>query len=184
MNYWLRLKERLVGAVRAIELVLTLFIIAGVLLGSLDLVNYLKLLSVSSFAAAYGVFKDFLGHLLLLIIGLELIIMLVKHTPESILEVLTITVARKVLIYSETFLELLLGIIALAAIFVIKKYLYSDPLSSRTDSSLWHYISANAHNILFYFARRANIRSNSGCCLARRSFIKGVQVVVLSFYRQ
>lgn len=90
----------------------------------------------SSFNDAYSNFHNFLGHLLLLVIALELVIMLIKQTPESILEVLTLTIARKLLISATTFLELLLGIIALVGIFAIRRFLHVRNLEHEAEKGI------------------------------------------------
>lgn len=105
------------------EVILSFFIIAGVFIATIDLVKYLIMIYETPPGTAYEVFKDFLGHVLLLIIGLEFIVMLVKHSLESVLEVLTFAVARKLVISAEDFTQMLMGILALAGVFAIRKYL-------------------------------------------------------------
>ena len=73
----------------------------------------------------YEQLNNFLAQILLLVIAVELVIMLCLHRPETLLEVLLYAIARKLLLIpkSSSAGELLLGVLAIAAIFFIKKYL-------------------------------------------------------------
>ena len=64
-----------------------------------------------------------LEEILLVVVGVELIIMLILRTPESLLDVMLFVIARKMLIKSSEFYELMIGVAALAGLFAIRKYL-------------------------------------------------------------
>ncbi len=49
--------------------------------------------------------------------------MLAKHTAETLLEVLMFALARQMVVVHETMVDTLIGIVALGAIFAIRKYL-------------------------------------------------------------
>lgn len=55
-----------------------------------------------------------------------MIIMLIRHTPGSVIEVLIFGIARKLLIHSDNMIDIVLGIVALAGLFGIKKYLFEN----------------------------------------------------------
>ena len=76
----------------------------------------------------YEQLNNFLAQILLLVIAVELVIMLCLHRPETLLEVLLYAIARKLLLIpkSSSAGELLLGVLAIAAIFFIKKYLMPE----------------------------------------------------------
>ena len=71
----------------------------------------------------HDVFEETLSSILLLVVGVELAILLVRRTPESLVEVMFFVIARKMLIKTDTFYQLLIGVIALAGLFAIRKYL-------------------------------------------------------------
>lgn len=48
--------------------------------------------------------------------------MLLLHTPESVIEVLLYAVARQIIISHESAMENLIGVLAVAIIFIIRKY--------------------------------------------------------------
>ena len=72
-------------------------------------------------------FEDVLSDILLLVVGIELAIMLVKRNPTSLVEVMFFVIARKMLIKTETFIDLLIGVTALAGMFAIRKFLIVFP---------------------------------------------------------
>ena len=113
LNKWI---TRLAGF---IEIAVSILILISILLASVSLIQEMglfdgKLLTVDTF-------EGFLGHALALVIGLEFIKMLIKHTPGAAIEVLLYAIARQIIVYHTTTLETLIGILAVAAIFAIRK---------------------------------------------------------------
>lgn len=76
--------------------------------------------------SSYEILQGFLAHTLLLVVGLELSLMLISHTPGKVLEVVLYAIARKMLISSANMTDILFGVIALALVFFIDKYLHTD----------------------------------------------------------
>ena len=76
-------------------------------------------------------FEEVLSDVLLLVVGIELALMLVRRTPEALIEVMFFVVARKMLIKADTFWDLILGVAALAGLFAIRKYLEYAPARGR-----------------------------------------------------
>ena len=68
-------------------------------------------------------FERILSVTLNLVIGVEFTRMLIKHTPESVLDVLLFATARQMVVYHERTLDLLIGVIAIVGLFATKKYL-------------------------------------------------------------
>ena len=71
--------------------------------------------------------KNTLSDILLLVVGVELAIMLVRRRPEDLVDIIFFVIARQMLIRTEEFYELLIGVVALAGVFAIRKYLLSRP---------------------------------------------------------
>lgn len=124
-----RIKTTLVKATLYLENVLALFIIVAIIIGMTDLAKYIVIIFKTNAIDTYDIFQKFLGHVLLLVVGVELVAMLVKHTPSSVIEVLLYAIARKMLIGSEHMLEFVLGIVSIAGIFAVKKYLFVSNIS-------------------------------------------------------
>ena len=70
-----------------------------------------------------GQFTNFLGNALTLLIGVEFVKMLAKHTAENLLEVLMFATARQMVVEHLNMLETLVGVIAIGIIFAVRKYL-------------------------------------------------------------
>ncbi len=68
-------------------------------------------------------FTQFLGNALTLLIGVEFVKMLAKHTAENLLEVLMFAIARQMVVEHLNMTETLIGVIAIAIIFGVRKYL-------------------------------------------------------------
>ena len=68
-------------------------------------------------------FTEFLGNALTLLIGVEFAKMLAKHTAENLLEVLMFAIARQMVVEHLNMVETLIGVVAIAVIFAIRKYL-------------------------------------------------------------
>ncbi|MCY6369165.1 hypothetical protein [Clostridium ganghwense] len=121
------------------EIGLAIIILLKVLLGTFDLSRAIWVSYISDIAnpVAYYEVEALLGHALLLVIGVELVIMLTIHTPESVIDVLLYAIARKILLIpkSKGMIEVLIGIIAMAALFAIKKYLFTKKEFSKENNS-------------------------------------------------
>ena len=121
-------KNRISKLTFYLELVLALFIIVSIVIGMVDLLRYIVLIFETNPIDTYELLQKFLGHVLLMVVGIELVIMLVYHSPSSVIEVLLYAVARKVLIGNAGMVDFMIGIIAIAAIFAIRKYLFVEEI--------------------------------------------------------
>jgi len=81
-------------------------------------------------------FDRILSMTLALVIGVEFTKMLFKHTPESVLDVLLFAIARQVVMYHERTMDLLFGIVAIAGLFAIKKFLVDKYAAENSDTLL------------------------------------------------
>lgn len=68
-------------------------------------------------------FNEFLSSVFNLIIGVEFTKMLCKHTPDTVVEVLLFAIARQVVITHGNIWESILGVMAIAGLFAIRKFL-------------------------------------------------------------
>lgn len=122
-------KKKLVKYATGLELILAFFIVVAIAIGLITIVKYLILIFQSDATETYAVFKKFLAVALLLVIGVELVLMLLSHSTSSILELVLFAIARKMLVYSETMTDLLIGTAAIAIVFLIRKFLMSPKYS-------------------------------------------------------
>ncbi len=117
-------------AVSVLEVVLAIVIILAVIIHGVALIadSYGEMIDGS-----LTFLEDFISDVLLLVIGLELAIVLIRHTPESVLQVMIFAVARKTLIYTEDAYQIALGVIALAALYATRKYLCQPADQQNSD---------------------------------------------------
>ena len=86
-------------------------------------------------------FHEFLENTLTLVIGIEFIKMLIKHTPGSVVEVLLFAIARHAILAGGTALENLLTILSIAVIFLIRKYIFIESFDFLEDGSTVDWLS-------------------------------------------
>ncbi len=73
-----------------------------------------------------------------IVIGVEMIKMIVKHTPASVLEVLLFVISKRVVAETEFgSVDMLLCVLAIAVIFAIKKFLHYDTYTTK-DGMTFH----------------------------------------------
>lgn len=124
-----KLKTSIMKLTVYLELVLSIFIVVGIIIGIVDLFRYLILIYETNPIGTYDVFQKFLGHILLLVVGVELVAMLVMHTTGSVIEVLLYAIARHMLLGSKGTFDFILGIASIAGIFAIRKFLFIGSIS-------------------------------------------------------
>ena len=96
----------------------------GFIISVYPLVRELPLLgSMSQGTVSY---RHFLESALDLVIGIEFIKMLIKHTPGSVAEVLLFALARHMVLSGGSATENLLTVCAIAIIFAIRKFLFVE----------------------------------------------------------
>ncbi|MBV1820630.1 MAG: hypothetical protein KZY61_07710 [Clostridiaceae bacterium] len=120
-----KVEDIITNIIMWLELILALFILGAVILSCKDIVSLIYKVFITEALDSYSILQGLLSHVLLLVVGLELALMLIKHNPGSVLEVMLYAISRKMLVSSSTTVELLLGVIALGLIFLIDKYLHT-----------------------------------------------------------
>ena len=124
------------------ESLLAIIVLLTVFLGTIDTLRMIWDAYIVHFQTPvqYNQFNDLLGQILLLVIGVELVVMLSLHIPGALIEVLLYAIARKLLLLPKGggMFELVLGIIAIAGLFAIRKYLLTNDNSMMNVTSI-HY---------------------------------------------
>lgn len=127
MNRWdVLLKEKISNTLysfaKSLELILAIFLALGVLIGLIDVVKYLLKVLISDANISYDIFRDFLAHVLLLVVAVEFILLLRTYSIEIIGELIVFIITRKMLIYGESMMDMVLGALAIAIIFATLKF--------------------------------------------------------------
>ena len=110
--------EHIIRKVLTVVEVLLAIVTLLVMVGNLGIATYDIIFN--------GNFPDtetFLHNILAVAVGLEFVRMLVDMTPANILEVLTVAIARHIIISHEEPLGLLVGVVCLAGIFAVRRFL-------------------------------------------------------------
>jgi hypothetical protein len=123
--------DKLSAALHFLEIFLALVTVVFVVLGVIRLLSDIP--HINELLVKDGIhtaLQEVLSDVLLLVVGVELAIMLVRRTPESLVEVIFFVIARKMLIKTDAFYELFIGVAAIACLFAIRKYLVASKPSS------------------------------------------------------
>lgn len=103
------------------ELIISVIVGIAILIFAVRLIMEAVQLSLS--ASGVEVLVKILDDAIILAIGAELIKMLCKHTPETVIEVLAFAMARQLIVGHATPWENLVMVIAIAVLFSIRKFL-------------------------------------------------------------
>lgn len=105
-----------------IETVVALVVLLAILLSGVRVLLELQDLVLAPDVDA--AFTTFLRSAFNVVIGIEFVKMLAKHSPGSAIEVLLFAIARQMVVEHTSPLENLVSILAILLIFVIRKYLF------------------------------------------------------------
>lgn len=116
-----KLQDKMFEISYLIELFISLVVsIAVVILSAQIVIEMFNLLFVERGIDSFVVILD---NAITLAIGAELIKMLCKHTPETIIEVLAFALARQLIVGHTAPWENLITVLAIAILFVVRRFL-------------------------------------------------------------
>jgi hypothetical protein len=115
------LRNRIIQASSLLEVLLSGLVLIGLLFSVVPLIRWMPgLLSDGNEAEI----RTFLERSLDIVIGIEFIKMLAKHSPGSSLEVLLYAIARHLVVGHDSAVENLLSVGAIALIFIVRKFFF------------------------------------------------------------
>ena len=114
-------RDQIAEAAGILEVVLSGIVLVALLLSIVPLVELMPGLLTDADSMEV---HTFLERALDIVIGIEFIKMLAKHSPGSVLEVLLYAIARHMVIGHESAFENLLSVAAIALIFVVRKFFF------------------------------------------------------------
>ena len=121
------------------EIALAFIVAFGFVISVIPLLKEMP--NLVSHSSGTAEFHEFLENTLTLVIGIEFIKMLIKHTPGSVVEVLLFAIARHAILAGGTALENLLTILSIAVIFLIRKYIFIESFDFLEDGSTVDWLS-------------------------------------------
>ena len=114
-------RDQVAEAAGLLEVVLSAIVLVALLLSVVPLLQFLPGLLTHGNSVEV---REFLERALDIVIGIEFIKMLAKHSPGSVLEVLLYAIARHMIVGHEDAVQNLVSVVAIALIFIIRKYFF------------------------------------------------------------
>ena len=116
--------ELIYNTARYTEIALSIVIIIVIALSGLRLILTTAGTSIMDMDTSF--FTSFLSQALSLVVGVEFVKMLCTHQPGTIIEVLLFATARQMVVEHLNPTQTLIGIVGIAILFAIRKYLMTD----------------------------------------------------------
>lgn len=119
-----RLRRNIARVSSYIEILISVLILIGILVATINWGTELITMSREALEIRQVTvpIEEYLATGLQLIIGVEFVKMISKHTVGSAIDVLLLAIARKMIVSHGSSIDILLGILSIAILFVIKHY--------------------------------------------------------------
>ena len=114
--------ELIYNTARYTEIALSIVIIIVIALSGLRLI----LTTAGTSIMDTSFFTSFLSQALSLVVGVEFVKMLCRHSAQTVVEVLLFATARQMVVEHLDPVQTLIGIIGIAILFAVRKYLMTD----------------------------------------------------------
>ncbi len=108
------------------EILISVLLIIGILISIPDIVSYYGAILKSDSIVGYDQFKQFLDHVLLLVISVEFVLLMTAHSDSTIIHLIMLVVARKMLIKSDNMMDILIGVVSITILFAVRKFLMTS----------------------------------------------------------
>ena len=121
------LRNQVAAVSSILEVVLSVLVLIALLISMVPIAGEMFSLVTNKSTDA---FQTFLGHAFNLVIGIEFIKMLVKHSPGSALEVLLYAIARSMILDHSSPLGNLISVVSIGVIFLIRRFVFVPSFGS------------------------------------------------------
>ncbi len=108
------------------EILISVLLIIGILISVPDIVSYYGAILKSDSIVGYDQFKQFLDHVLLLVLAVEFVLLMTAHSDSTIIHLIMLVVARKMLIKSGNMVDILIGVVSITILFAVRKFLMTS----------------------------------------------------------
>lgn len=129
-----RINDRILQLTRFLEIIISISIVIAIGISMLTLSGGIKELFLNT--EDKGAFQKFLGVAFNILIGIEFLKMIFNSNLDTVIEVLLFAIARQLIVEHTTVYENCIGIISIAILFVIRKYLYIPQLDKKNKENL------------------------------------------------
>lgn len=116
--------EGIYNIARYTEIVLSIVILIVIALAGIRLIYELTETSIMNMDIDF--FTEFLANALSLVVGVEFVKMLCRHSAQTVVEVLMFATARQMVVEHMAPTQTLIGVIAIAILFAIRKFLMTE----------------------------------------------------------
>lgn len=131
-----KVMKRLRRFILYLEMIIGIIIAITVVLGIPDLLKYIFIIVTAPKEISYQAFGEFLKHVLMLVVGLEMLMMIITHSHESILTLVLFVIARKMLVYADSMFDIFIGTVSIGIIFFVLKFFGgNDKLLAKYDNT-------------------------------------------------
>ncbi|MGI6031330.1 MAG: hypothetical protein ACOX7F_07490 [Eubacteriales bacterium] len=119
------IRAKISSCASGLEMVISSLVLIGIAISCVALFIHIQQIidAFTSNTTSSQAFDGFLAFGIQLIIAVEFVKMLSKHTPGSTIEVLLVVIAKRVVVDDLKMFDILMGVIAIAILFLIRKYL-------------------------------------------------------------
>lgn len=115
-----KIQKKILDAANILESFVGIVLIITIAIAIISLIVEVKGIIFSNNTLEF--FNEFLESALNLVVGIEFVKMLCKHTPETVIEVLVFAIARQLIVGHTSILDTLIGVLAIAILFLINRF--------------------------------------------------------------
>lgn len=119
-----RFNEGIYNVARYTEIMLSIVILIVIALAGIRLIYAITETSIMNMDIEF--FTEFLANALSLVVGVEFVKMLCRHSAQTVVEVLMFATARQMVVEHMAPTQTLIGVIAIAILFAIRKFLMTE----------------------------------------------------------
>lgn len=121
------MRNQVAAAASLLEMLISAMVLVGLVVSTIPVIREMVSLW---FSDSTDTFQVFLAHAFNLVIGIEFIKMLAKHSPGSALEVLLYAIARQMILGHGSATENLISVASIGLIFLIRKFVFVPSFGS------------------------------------------------------
>lgn len=128
-----RILEQLRRNIHTFSTYIELFLAACIIIGIAVQLTAFPSAVKNLFISGHEGFKQFLEYLIDMIIGIELIHLLCHPNLDNVVEILLIAITREIVLCSADPPGIIIGVLSIAVLFAVRKFLFIDKLDRHDD---------------------------------------------------
>lgn len=124
----LKIKNYMFKFAKILEILISVFIIIAIFISIIPLIQGLEGLWKNP--EELNSFRNYIGIVFNVIISIELLKMIYKSNLGSVVELLVFAISRQLIVEHTTILEYSIGVVSIAILFIIRKFLFIPKIDS------------------------------------------------------